>query len=356
MNITSQPARCRDELPIARFKQSPGDFKVCELLGFELDGEGEHLWISVSKTGLNTRDVVDQLADIFNTTARDIGYSGLKDKNAITTQWFSVPLAIGLEVPVEIYSIDHTKIARTTRSRKKLRSGSHRHNHFQITLRDLHDCREYLEPRLQRVRDEGFPNYFGKQRFGHGGRNVISARSMFQRKQKLSRFKRGIYLSAARSYLFNKVLDVRVAQENWQTVLPGEVCVLDGSNSVFHCALPDDEIHQRHVDFDLHTSGPLHGRGRSLVTDAVQQLELRCLEGEEILMAGLEQAGLKQERRALRAIAQDLSWRWLDETTLEIEVKLQRGVYATSLLEELVVLQENENAPIAADSDTGDAE
>ncbi len=344
MNITSQPGSCRDELPIARFKQYPGDFRVHEVLGFDLDGEGEHLWIKVCKTGLNTRDVADQLAGLFKVAARDVGYSGLKDKHAVTTQWFSLPLPIARQLPDDLPQLAQLSIEETVRSRKKLRSGAHRQNHFTITLRELHDCRDLLEARLLAVRAQGFPNYFGKQRFGHGGRNVISARSMFQRKQKISRFKRGIYLSAARSHLFNKILDARIAQQNWQTVLPGEVCVLDGSNSIFQCPQPDEAVSQRHSEFDLHTSGALYGRGESLATGQVLELESQCLADEDILTSGLEAAGLKQERRALRAIAQDMSWRWLDTSTLEIDVTLQRGVYATSLLGELVELQESPSA------------
>lgn len=345
MNTTSQALPCRDELPIARFKKSPDDFKVEEILGFELDGEGEHLWVNARKTSMNTREVIDWLAGVFGVTARDIGHSGLKDKNAVTTQWFSLPLPIGAAIPDGLSNLAAVEIVRHVRSRKKLRIGAHRQNRFQIILRDLPEGAATIEEGLQKIVRQGFPNYFGPQRFGHGGRNVASARSMFSGGRKTTRFKRGIYLSAARSHLFNQVLAARIQDQSWLEILPGEVCILNGTNSIFECASPDDEIHKRHQQMDIHASGPLHGRGDSLCTDRVQELEAHCLRDETVLMQGLEAAGLKQERRALRSVANDLSWQWLDTDALRIDVTLQRGVYATALLGELVVLQEGDEPP-----------
>ena len=73
----------------ARFKQSAADFQVDELLEVELSGEGEHLWLLIKKTGMNTSFVADQLAKWAKIPSRDVGYSGLKDRQAVTTQWFS---------------------------------------------------------------------------------------------------------------------------------------------------------------------------------------------------------------------------------------------------------------------------
>lgn len=359
MNVTALPTSCLDELPIALFKSKPEDFQVDELLGFEPDGDGEHLWINVRKRNQNTRDMIELLAKAFSIPEKDVGYSGLKDKHALTTQWVSLPMGgggvagvgagVGLSgedtdlsarVVDALASLQDVEVVTVTRSRKKLRTGAHRQNRFKIVLRNLPADHAVVEQSLALVRDYGFPNYFGSQRFGHGGRNVASARSMFIGNRKTTRFKRGIYLSAARSYLFNLVLAKRVASSNWKTVLAGEACILDGTNSSFHCEAPDDDIYSRNAQFDIHTSGPLHGRGRSVVSGIVKELERECLKDEESLFQGLEKAGLKQERRALRAVAYDLQWQWLDNQTLEINVVLQKGVYATSLLRELVRVEE----------------
>lgn len=352
MNVTSLPVSCLDELPQARFKSTPEDFRVDELLGFELDGEGEHLWVNICKTGQNTRDLVDLLAQKFAVKARDVGYSGLKDKHAVTTQWISLPLAAGsqylsddpadsvIKINELLAELPGVEVTTVTRSRKKLRTGAHRQNGFTIILRELKAPHDVVEQRLKQVSANGFPNYFGPQRFGRDGRNVASAQSMFASNRKVTRFKRGIYLSAARSYLFNLVLAHRVANKNWNLVLPGEACILDGTNSVFLNDNPEAEIESRCLAFDIHPSGPLHGRGDAVVTEVVADIEEACLKSEPALLEGLEKAGLKQERRALRAVAHELKWQWLDDNSLKIEVILQRGIYATSLLREIVIAED----------------
>lgn len=336
---------CRDLLPKAVYKQHESDFQVFENLGFEADGEGEHVWLQIKKTGLNTRDVIAALSKALKVEEKNIGYSGLKDKHAITTQWMSVPVPIASGSPsFEALELQGMEVLQSLRSGKKLRRGAHRSNSFVITLRQINSDQEGIENRLAKVTEYGFPNYFGVQRFGIGGRNIASARNMFSGRRKISRFKRSIYLSAARSWLFNKILSARIEADNWLQVLPGEVCMLDGSNSVFPCQSPDAEIQTRLNDKDIHTTGSMHGLGDSMATDVVRALEEECMQGEEDLCKGLEQAGLKTERRALRALAQELRWQWLEEETLELKFNLHSGVYATSLLAEIVDLQHTEVA------------
>jgi len=307
---------CRDALPKAVFKRDPVDFQVDENLGFEPDGAGEHLWLQIKKTGINTRDVVDALAGLLEAPQKDIGYSGLKDKHAITTQWISVPYPIvnGLPEKTDLLgALDGIEVLQVTRSGKKLRRGVHRGNLFRICLHDVESDHDGINAKLKDVSKVGFPNYFGAQRFGTDGRNVEHARSMFTRKRKLTRFKRSIYLSAARSWLFNQV---------------------------FRCDVSDAEIQQRHDEHDLHITGPLYGRGQAMTEGDAARLEAECHAVDELLCSGLEQAGLKAERRALRATAHDLKWSWGNTNTLELSFSLQRGVYATSLLGEVFQLQQ----------------
>ncbi len=356
MNVTSLPTHCLDQLPSAVLKAAPEDFQVDEVLGFVPDGEGDHLWINIRKRNKNTRDVADEIASTFSIAAKDVGYSGLKDRKAVTTQWFSLPLggggvSEGLTIDSEdLFEMVENKLAglseidlvTVTRSRKKLRTGAHRTNQFKIILREVSGAQEIIDRQLEQIRRQGFPNYFGAQRFGHGGRNIASARSMFQGNRKTSRFKRGLYLSAVRSYLFNLVLAARVKDKSWQTVMAGEVCILNGTNSVFHCESPDAEIILRYQQCDIHPSGPLYGRGRSAATGLVAELENTCLQDESLFLQGLEKAGLKQERRPLRAVADQLQWQWLDENTLQLQVTLQRGVYATTFLREFVCVRDTQ--------------
>ncbi len=341
MNFNSPRTIGADQLPTARFKTVPEDFVVDEILGFEPSGQGEHIWIQVRKTGCNTRDLVDKFADITGVASRDIGYSGLKDKNAVTTQWFSIRQPLQATLPAEVGHIDGIELLRTERSDRKLRTGSHRSNRFVIVLRELTGDRQPVEVQINKVVQHGFPNYFGHQRFGHDGRNLIAARSMFQSKRKkVTRFKRGLYLSSARSWLFNQVLARRVEEDSWLTVHTGDVCMLDGSRSVFQADDSQAGLQARHDEHDLHLTGPLAGSGESLASFDILELEQQCMQEETILVNGLISAGLKQERRALRALAEGLQFEWVDEQTLRLSFSLARGVYATALLQELVEIVE----------------
>jgi tRNA pseudouridine13 synthase len=325
------------QLPTVVFKAAPEDFIVDEILGFEPTGEGEHIWILVRKTGCNTRDLVEQIAAATGTPARDIGYSGLKDKHAVTTQWFSIRQSVHDSLSPEVAEIPGIELLRTERSDRKLRTGSHQANRFAIVLRDVTGDQQALQHQLEHIGRRGFPNYFGAQRFGHDGRNVSAARSMFQsRRRKVTRFKRGMYLSAARAWLFNQVLAQRVTDDSWLRVQAGDVCMLDGSRSVFQATQGDDDLQVRHDTHDIHLTGPMVGAGDSLAAAGILELEQRCLQDESILVDGLAQAGLKQERRALRALASDLTVEWLDAQTLKLGFSLARGVFATSLLNEIV--------------------
>jgi len=342
MNLNS-PRTCEaDLLPTARLKAVPDDFVVDEILGFEPSGEGEHIWIQVRKTGCNTRDLVDKFVAIAGVEARDVGYSGLKDKNAITTQWFSIRQPLQASLPAEIDQIDGVERLRTVRSDRKLRIGSHRSNRFVVVLRELTGDQQVVEIQARNIVQRGFPNYFGEQRFGHDGRNIIAARSMFQSKRrKVTRFKRGIYLSAARAWLFNHVLAMRLQHNTWLSVQAGDVCMLDGSRSVFSAKNTDSDLQKRLDEQDIHLTGPLVGGGDSLATDGVLELERQSLQDETVLVSGLIEAGLKHERRALRAIAEDMKFEWIDSKTLRLSFALARGVYATSLLRELVNVVES---------------
>ena len=127
------------------FKSQPGDFVVTEQLGFELTGEGEHLCLWLQKEGLNTQNIAEQLSKFLTTRLLNIGFSGLKDRHAATTQWFSIPVRIGEEFDAAGFCQlindknpdEQIKIIHTKRHQKKIRRGVHAANAFQIRLRCL---------------------------------------------------------------------------------------------------------------------------------------------------------------------------------------------------------------------------
>jgi len=333
----------------AHFKQMPEDFQVIEELGFALSGAGEHLCLRIRKTGVTTQDVARLLARLAGVRDFDVGYGGLKDRQGVCEQWFSVyqpvPAPLALDgLPQR--GIDVLEICRNSR---KIRRGSHRVNRFRIRLRTpcWRDASSKGEP-LQRLQERlalvarcAVPNYFGEQRFGRAQGNVDQARQMFAGQLRLARgYKRGLLLSAARSQVFNAVLAQRVREKTWDVRLEGDVWNLDGTDSVFVDAQWSDALEERLHSFDIHPTGPLWGSGELRTRDSALALELAVAARWQDLCDGLIAAGVAQARRALRLPVQDMQWRALDNGDIDIEFALPPGAYATAVLREVCILKE----------------
>lgn len=324
-------------LATATLRATPEDFEVHEVLGFEPDGTGEHALLLIQKRNTNTEWLARELGKFAGVKQVDVGYGGLKDRNAVTSQWFSVNLSGKAEPDwMQLESAD-TRVLRITRNRRKLQRGAHRGNRFVITLRDVNGNANELETRLRAIREHGVPNYFGEQRFGIAAHNIERARAMFAGDiQVKDRHQRGLYLSAARSLLFNAVLSKRIAERAWNTALPGDALMLEGTHSFFVADVIDATLTQRLHSGDVHPTGPLWGRGQSPVRAAARSLEDAVLHEYALFRGGLEQAGLEQERRALRLRVGQLDWRFGPDGTLRLEFMLSSGAYATTVLRELV--------------------
>lgn len=320
----------------ARFKVQPEDFVVREWLGFEPDGAGDHMLVTVRKRGANTLWVAKQLARFANADVRDVGFGGLKDRQAVTEQAFTVPSrdlqAINwLECRGEGY-----EVIAATRQRRKLRRGAHKGNDFEIVLRDVQGDAALLEQRLQLIQQQGVPNYFGTQRFGHDGHNLRMACDWLLDGHEIrDRHQRGFALSAARSALFNAVLQARVVDGTWNHLLPGDLANLNGSNSVFAVDALDTTLEQRCAEFDVHPTGPLHGTGESRLQGTPAALEAAVLSHFPQLCAGLLQVRMEAERRALRTWVRNLTWTHAG-AQLILRFRLHRGAFATAVIAELL--------------------
>ncbi|MCE4554387.1 tRNA pseudouridine(13) synthase TruD [Roseateles cellulosilyticus] len=319
----------------ATLKRLNEDFIVTELPLQLPSGEGEHLWLDVEKNGANTAFVAQQLADATGVQERDVGYAGLKDRYAVTRQWFSIYLPYGKgkgETP-DLTQLQHPEFKVLSQSRhvKKLRPGDLQGNHFRIVLRDVAGDRSAIEANLKAVASQGVPNYFGAQRFGFDGGNVEQGRAMLAREIRVRNpKKKGIYLSALRSFVFNEVLALRIQQGLWGRTVPGDV-----------------------MDEAGRPTGPMWGRGRVSTTDQAQVLEMGVAERHATLCDGMEHAGLDQERRALVASPLDMAWDWPQADQLVLTFSLPAGNYATSVLNEILRTTEPErhtdSEPAAAD-------
>ncbi len=320
----------------ATLKQLNEDFVVTELPLQLPCGEGEHLWLDIEKNGANTAFVAKALAEAAGVQDWDVGYAGLKDRYAITRQWFSIYRPKG--GPLDLTALQHPefKVLAQSRHLKKLRPGDLQGNRFRILLRDVSGNRrviEAIEANLRAVALQGVPNYFGAQRFGHQGGNVEQGRAMLAREIRVRNpKKKGIYLSAVRSFVFNEVLALRIQQGLWGRTLPGDV-----------------------MDAAGRPTGPLWGRGRVGSSDQAQALEMGVAAHHAGLCDGLEHAGLEQERRALVASPAELSWQWPQADQLLLSFSLPAGNYATAVLSEILRTTEperrteNEDEPAAAE-------
>lgn len=323
---------------VLRFQ--PVDFQVEERLGFEPSGEGEHAFLWIEKTDLNTADVAVRLAKLAGVAKHQVGFSGLKDRHAVTRQWFSVHLPGRSHPDWQSMDSEQLSVLQVTRHKKKLRRGVHRDNHFVIRVRELQGDLQALGEVVGRIGAEGVPNYFGEQRFGLGGDNVNKARAWFRGQLRPGRNQRGFYLSAVRSQLFNQVLAHRVQAGNWNTALPGELCMLAGSHSLVSAdAIDAQALATRLREGDLHPTGPLWGRPGKLAPGAdALALEQGLLTDTELLR-GLEQQGVESARRALRVIPQALAWQVEPadgEPSLRVEFSLPSGCFATAVMRELL--------------------
>ncbi|HET7396005.1 MAG TPA: tRNA pseudouridine(13) synthase TruD [Gammaproteobacteria bacterium] len=324
----------------ARIRSLPEDFRVDEVLGFTADGDGEHLLLQVEKRGANTAWVARELARIAGVRSRDVSYAGRKDRNAVTVQHFSLWLGKQPEPDWAAHAHPEYRVLSSLRHRRKLRLGALKGNRFRLVLRELSVPAAELIKRLELIRAQGVPNYFGSQRFGHGGSNISNAERFFADPRAIrDRDLRSLLLSTARSLIFNAILSERVASGTWNTAIAGEVCMLEGTHSVFRNDEVDAALQARIASGDVHPTGPMWGEGERLVSNEVSALEVRVAQTYPAFTRGLEAARLAAARRALRLPVPDLRWQSENERTLTLEFFLPAGAYATTVLRELVEIE-----------------
>jgi len=334
--MTSLP-RVYGEPPAAGIlRQSNEDFIVDELMPVQPSGQGEHLWLQIRKSGCNTDWLAQQLAALAGVKGFAVSYAGLKDRHAVTTQWFSIHLP-GCDDPdlTALESAD-VQLLQSIRHDRKLKRGTLSGNHFRLRLHQLSGSVDQLEQRLQAVAEHGVANYFGEQRFGRDMDNLRRAEAMFGGQLKrVKKQHRSLYLSAARSWIFNQLLAARIEQGNWDRRLPGDVFQLAGKSACFADDASED-LQQRLDSHAIHPTGPLWGKGPSLAQDACLQLENAVAAHWETLCQGLIDAGMKQERRALRLMPENPGWQFENEQTLVLWFDLPAGAYATTVLREII--------------------
>ena len=325
--------------PRATFKQHPADFRVAEQIDFPLTGHGEHLWCYVEKTGLNTAWLKREWARLSGCAQKDIAHSGLKDRHAITRQWLSLPAKHGAQLPD---SGDGWCILERQLNERKLRVGAHRYNAFAITLRDIDADPAAIEIALAALARDGFPNYFGDQRFGHSNRD--KAQRWVERDQLPKKHdERAQVLSTLRADAYNAQLAARLAAGTLHTPQPGDRAMLAGSNSHFTIEAVEDTLLARLESGDIALGGWLPGKEKAPLPPAVSAWLASADAAQQAAVRYLEKYG-DSGWRALTVCPRELQYHWPEAHMLHLTFTLPRGSYATALLASIFDLHDASNA------------
>lgn len=320
-------------------KASPEDFRVDEVPAYLPGGAGPHLYLKVEKRARTTRDVLRDLAARLGVPERDAGYAGLKDREAVTTQWLSFLTARDPD-PAALVG-DGLRVLEASRHANKLRTGHVRGNRFAVTVRggDVERARACAAALSER----GLPNFFGPQRFGVDGRNAEVGRALLRgepgpeaRRAGRDRFLRRLSISAWQSAGFNRWLTERIADGLFATALAGDVLRKLDSGGTFVCEDPSVDG-PRVARFELSPAGPMFGhRMRPVSAGVAREREERILREEGMTLADLARGGDEAEgtwraaRLPVTIALEDV------EGGYRAAFELPRGSYATVVMRELM--------------------
>ncbi|MBN6066879.1 tRNA pseudouridine(13) synthase TruD [Aggregatibacter actinomycetemcomitans] len=317
----------------ALLKAECADFIVKEQLGYDMSNDGEFVAVKIRKTDCNTLFVGEQLAKFAGISARNMSYAGLKDRKAVTEQWFSLQMPGQPTPDFSQFHLEGVDILEVTRHQRKIRIGSLQGNHFEILLRQAEETDE-LKVRLDFLAKNGFPNYFTEQRFGRDGNNLTQALRWAAGEIKVKdRNKRSFYLSAARSEIFNLIVAKRIELNLAQQVLNGDVLQLNGSHSWFVADASEDlaQLQQRLAQWDILLTAPLIGEEDKSAVD----FENEIFAAHQALFHLMRQERVKAARRPILMQAQQFQWQF-EPNGLRLKFYLPAGSYATALVRELV--------------------
>jgi len=325
-------------------RTNPEDFKVTEINDIELSGAGEHLWLYIQKKGCNTDWVANQLSNVCQVPRRQVGYAGLKDRHAVTQQWFSVQLSKVTDIKkIESALPDEVTILKSNKHSRKIKTGQLEANQFEIVVRDIKGDKEQIENNINKVIKNGVPNYFGPQRFGHDMGNIQKAQDWFSGTYKAkTKNLKSLLISTSRSHIFNTIVAQRIKNNTWYTPIQGDILQLNKSHSWFHSSdATPVEITKRLNEFDVHLTAAMYGEDDVQSRDECEILETNIASKFPIYQTGFEKYRLKQDRRAMRICPIDLTYEWIDEY-LKLTFQLTPGAYATGILREIIGITNND--------------
>ncbi|MCE0494201.1 tRNA pseudouridine(13) synthase TruD [Vibrio salinus] len=320
----------------AKIKAKPEDFIVLEKPGFEFSGSGEHLLVKIRKTGENTKFVANELAKSCGVKSRDVSWAGLKDRHAVTEQWLSVYLPDGQTPDFSGFLASHpqVQILDITRHHKKLRPGDLQSNTFNIALTDVSDVDDVIA-RLKQVKQLGVPNYFGQQRFGNNGNNLSEARRWGKENVRTrNQNKRSMYLSTARSWIFNHIVSKRIETGCFDSFIAGDIALENGEPVLVKADMLDS-WNQKVTQNQAVITAAMAGDNALPTEEDALLLEQPVLDSEPDLMKLICGNRMRHDRRNIALYPEELDWQ-CDDNRVIVNFSLGAGSFATSILRELV--------------------
>lgn len=322
-----------------KIKEEPSHFLVDEIPLYTPSGDGQHVYLLIQKTNLNSSEVEEQLAKLFNITSKDIGSAGQKDKCAITTQWFSLSLGAtaNLEQVCEEVSknIEGIKVLKSSKHINKLKTGHLIGNKFTITISETNED-AYLT--AQKIANElkviGIPNFYGHQRFGSKGDNAISGREVLKGQKKVKKnWLKKMFLSAYQSELFNKWLSQRISDNLFSSLIEGDL--LQKSEGGRSFPFDKEKSHDKEfINHEVTYTGPIFGSKVNGPTHLAKEREDKIFTVEDISIDEYKKNKLQGTRRAAIVFPEDLTINQSSTNNLIISFSLPSGSYATILIRE----------------------
>lgn len=317
-------------------KVEPAHFVVEEIPLYEASGQGQHVYVCLTRSGLTTRAVVQELCRIFGLREVDVGCAGRKDKHARTTQTFSLnmPTAEERSVASQIQGSLPVEVEWVRRHRNKLRVGHLLGNRFRIVLLNPEPA---ALPRAELIAAElkvrGLPNFYGPQRFGSCGDNAERGREILVTgKGPGKRWLNRLLLRAYQSALFNTWLVARIERGWFDRVLTGDVAKKLDTGGLFEVEDAAAEQHRFESD-EITYTGPIYGSRMWWADGRPGELERQVLERARVSEEMLSRERLKGSRRRARLLLDDLEVRAHPDGLL-FSFSLPKGSYATTVLRE----------------------
>lgn len=119
------------------------------------------------KENIDTLQAIASLSHILNMKPALFAYAGTKDKRAKTSQWITVRKIEPSKICQAAKKCQGVRVGNFKFLSEPLQLGSLKGNRFRIALRSVKGDKEEIEKSLESLRESGFINYYGLQRFGN---------------------------------------------------------------------------------------------------------------------------------------------------------------------------------------------